>query len=39
MMHGTMNVKLLIHYVESSELDAGFGVLNEKQRKVGSDCD
>jgi hypothetical protein len=26
--------------VKSSELDAGFGVLNEKQRGVGSsDCD
>jgi len=30
---------VLIHYLESSEWDAGFGVLNEKQCGVGSDCD
>lgn len=32
-----MEGELLIHYVESSELDVGFSVLNEKQRGVGSD--
>jgi hypothetical protein len=34
-----MEGQLLIHKVESSELDAVFSVFNEKQRGVGSDCD
>jgi hypothetical protein len=34
-----MEGELLIHYAESSELDAGFSVLNEKHRGIGSDCD
>jgi hypothetical protein len=34
-----MEGELLIHYVESSELDAGFSMLNEKQCGIGSDCD